>query len=294
GEVDEGLPALTCGEGACLRTAEACIAGVPQICTPGAPTDESCNGIDDDCNGIMDDGGDVLCDDGDPCTSDRCHQGEGCAHEISGACHASPRGVGFWRRLCDGPHPDGEITQADLECVKETCTFAGLQSLADMCARLDPAPPGDKCAQADAQLMALTLNHCQGRIVDTAPILSTCSASTTIGQSRAEADALLCGPLRDPQACQQALCQAEEINAGTALQANSLRLRRQLDGGIRLAWAPPYGDTESGPPDVYRVRRRSGSEAPFEDLIETPDLFYVDPGATALPAAQYEVTPIWK
>jgi hypothetical protein len=258
------------------------------------PADEVCNGIDDDCNGAVDDGGDTLCDDGDPCTADRCLPSSGCSHEVSGLCQASPRSEGFWRRLCRGPHPDGQITQEDVDCVNDSCTFAAVQTVAELCQRLDPAPPEDKCAQAEAQLMALMLNSCQGRIVDTAPILSTCSASTTIGQSRAEVDDLLCASSRDQSTCTRAQCQAEEINSGRALQANSLRLRRLLDGRIRLTWTPPYGLSEAGPPTGYRVRRRTDSEAPFEELTDTSDLFYVDPGAQALPSAQYEVTPVWQ
>jgi hypothetical protein len=34
---DEGLPALTCGTGSCATTVPACVAGVPQTCTPVCP-----------------------------------------------------------------------------------------------------------------------------------------------------------------------------------------------------------------------------------------------------------------
>jgi hypothetical protein len=33
-----------------------CVGGVPQTCTPGAPSAELCNGVDDNCNGNPDDG----------------------------------------------------------------------------------------------------------------------------------------------------------------------------------------------------------------------------------------------
>jgi hypothetical protein len=56
GQVDEGLPPLTCGVGACVRTVPACVSGVPQTCTPGAPSPETCDGVDNDCNGQVDDG----------------------------------------------------------------------------------------------------------------------------------------------------------------------------------------------------------------------------------------------
>ena len=73
------VPILTCGVGACARATQTCVSGVLQACTPGAPTTESCNGIDDDCDGVIDDGGD-LCDDGSSCTADRCDPTVGCVH----------------------------------------------------------------------------------------------------------------------------------------------------------------------------------------------------------------------
>ena len=55
GEVDDGLPSVTCGTGACLRTVATCTDGVVVTCAPGEPTDEVCNGVDDDCDGLVDD-----------------------------------------------------------------------------------------------------------------------------------------------------------------------------------------------------------------------------------------------
>jgi hypothetical protein len=37
GGVDEGLGTISCGEGACRTTVDACVAGVPQACTPKCP-----------------------------------------------------------------------------------------------------------------------------------------------------------------------------------------------------------------------------------------------------------------
>jgi hypothetical protein len=57
GEVDEALPPLTCGVGACARTAVACVSGVPGTCVPGNPSSEVCDGVvDDDCDGSVDEG----------------------------------------------------------------------------------------------------------------------------------------------------------------------------------------------------------------------------------------------
>jgi hypothetical protein len=47
---------VTCGVGACQRTVDACVNGVPQTCVPGTPSPEACNGLDDDCDGSVDEG----------------------------------------------------------------------------------------------------------------------------------------------------------------------------------------------------------------------------------------------
>jgi hypothetical protein len=54
GVVDDGLSQqMSCGVGACIRTiTQTCTAGNwGPTCTPGAPTTETCNGVDDNCNG---------------------------------------------------------------------------------------------------------------------------------------------------------------------------------------------------------------------------------------------------
>jgi Right handed beta helix region/Putative metal-binding motif len=56
GQTDENLGQATCGVGACQRTVDNCVGGVPQTCTPGNPTTEVCgNTIDEDCDGQIDD-----------------------------------------------------------------------------------------------------------------------------------------------------------------------------------------------------------------------------------------------
>lgn len=55
GQVDEDLPDLSCGSGACQHTEPSCVNGVPKICDPyfGA-VPEVCNNQDDDCDGQVD------------------------------------------------------------------------------------------------------------------------------------------------------------------------------------------------------------------------------------------------
>jgi hypothetical protein len=56
---------ISCGQGACARTVQACVNGQPQTCTPGTPTSETCNGMDDDCDGVVDNGlGTISCGQG--------------------------------------------------------------------------------------------------------------------------------------------------------------------------------------------------------------------------------------
>jgi hypothetical protein len=57
GQVDEDAgPPLSCGVGACAVTTPACVNGQPQVCTPGTPTPEICDGIDNNCDGHIDEG----------------------------------------------------------------------------------------------------------------------------------------------------------------------------------------------------------------------------------------------
>ncbi len=53
--IDEDLPTVRCGVGACAREIPGCIGGAAAVCTPFGPSAETCNGLDDDCNGTADD-----------------------------------------------------------------------------------------------------------------------------------------------------------------------------------------------------------------------------------------------
>ena len=91
GIIDDNLGGTICGVGACQRTVQNCVNGVPQICIPGNPTAEVCNGIDDDCDGLIDDG--IIC-------PQQCTPGEmqvtTCGVTNIGACE-----LGLQNRTCE-------------------------------------------------------------------------------------------------------------------------------------------------------------------------------------------------
>ncbi len=54
GEVDEGLPEVRCGVGACAHSQPTCVAGATVECAPLPPSAEVCDGQDNDCDGLSD------------------------------------------------------------------------------------------------------------------------------------------------------------------------------------------------------------------------------------------------
>ena len=141
--------------------------------------------------------------------------------------------------------------------------------------------------------MSLLLNVCRGRVTDQETIQSQCSTNTTVGQSRAEADALLCSLSRSQATCAHAQCESEEINSGKALGVTSLRAWKQPDGGIKLTWSPPYSSPDFETARRYRVWRRPASESPFVQIGESPELSFTDDVNGPVSDYQYEVTAVW-
>jgi cysteine-rich repeat protein len=120
----EDLGSTTCGVGACSRTVQNCVSGVPQTCTAGTPGVEgppgspSCsNGIDDDCDGAT--------DASDPgCQAELIPGGSGatdCAHEWRAALvpARNKKGLAMTRQACTDDDPTCDFgTPGD-----NTCTF---------------------------------------------------------------------------------------------------------------------------------------------------------------------------
>ena len=106
GQVDENLGTSTCGTGACQRTVNNCVNGIPQSCTPGTPQTEVCNGLDDDCNGQVDDGlGTVSCGTG-ACL----RTAQACVGGVPGTCTPGTPTTEVCNNIdddCDGIVDDG-------------------------------------------------------------------------------------------------------------------------------------------------------------------------------------------
>ncbi|OGL72505.1 hypothetical protein A3D72_03360 [Candidatus Uhrbacteria bacterium RIFCSPHIGHO2_02_FULL_57_19] len=82
GARDENLGSTACGVGACRRTVQNCVGGVPQVCVPGNPAAETCNNVDDDCNNIADENLTRDC-------STACENGtQTCGNGLWGTCSA--------------------------------------------------------------------------------------------------------------------------------------------------------------------------------------------------------------
>ncbi len=93
GTIDENIPAITCGVGACRRSVVGCVAGMVPTCAPGVPGIEICNGIDDDCDGMTDNLPMQTCGIG-ACQS----AAPGCSAGLPGVC----RPVAPALEACDG------------------------------------------------------------------------------------------------------------------------------------------------------------------------------------------------
>jgi hypothetical protein len=106
--------------------------------------------------------------------------GVGCSYANNNTCGANPKGQGYWKRICAGPHPSGEfISPVDVECVNDTCTFDDVHTAADLCDRMNPNPQNDKCEKAEAHFMSLLLNVCRGRVGRFEATHSSCGTTPT-------------------------------------------------------------------------------------------------------------------
>jgi len=181
------LDATSCSDG------DACTA--PDRCAAGA------------CVG----GPGVICNDGNACTVDACSPDAGCLYVGDGSCEASPKGQGYWKRLCSGREHRGEfMSEADLACSRATLTFASADSVASVCRVVKPHAH-DACSRADMRFMSLILNLCRQRLSLASAVQTDCGAFT-VGEIESRVDAILSDPQRSPATCQSALCYLDGID----------------------------------------------------------------------------------
>jgi hypothetical protein len=289
----------SCNDGnACTKTDictnGACVGSNPVTC--GAADQCHAAGTCDPASGVCSnpvvaDG--TICNDHDLCTTgETCRTGT-CTPASSGLNEANPRTTGYYKRLCQGPHSGDQLINADAVCVASVAhTFAGISTVADLCAELEPTQPNsDPCDRSDDDLMVLALNICRARVCVAQSIDSQCGTNGNVGQSLAESDTILGTASRNADTCAHAKCLDEEINTGRALELNSLTIRRDTNGA-RLEWRPPYLNDGTGRPSKYDLWRRvQGSLVPFTKLGTTTDEFFVDAVAGS-GAFQYEVTAV--
>ncbi|MCZ6688300.1 MAG: hypothetical protein O7H41_01730 [Planctomycetota bacterium] len=130
-----------------------------------------------------------------------------------------PRTQGFWKRQCENSHPSGEHGKQSsyVPFINGTATFANVIDVAGICDALHPTPRNDKCAQAQAQFMALLLNVASERLIRGCCIDTGMSGAMTVGEAVTEIDALLSDPGRTREECVTAQSLADSINTGAAL-----------------------------------------------------------------------------
>ncbi len=267
----------------------ACVGGPAPNCNDGnVCTDDTC----DPARGCVHTNNSAPCDDGFICTTGDFCSGGACVGgpPLTPDCK-EPKTVGFYKRLCMGPHPEDALTQANADCVNDTATFRSVDSVQDVCSILYPEPQNDKCEQAESQFMATMLNLCKGRVYGPQPIQSACTPNTTAGQSIREADALLSNAARQRSDCVRAQCESEEINSGAALRTDTLRVSRTPDG-VLLSWAAPPSSPGWPAPLGYRLWRRPHGTGAFTPLADVTGLSYEDRNQTDPADYDYEMTPI--
>jgi cysteine-rich repeat protein len=292
-----------CGGGTCQGGAPAdCNDGNPCTddgCDPGSgcfgtPNAAPCDDADacttgDACGGGTCQGGAPLdCDDGDACTADSCAPASGCEHDTICCEEPAPRSKGYYERMCDpaSPAQPNMLSEADVECVNDTCDFAGVAAVADLCAVLTSRV--DPCARAEAQFMALVLNVCRGQVCVGDPIDAHCTAQGTVGGVLAEADGLLCAASPSAADCAKAACESYEINTGIAINVDTLRVEK-TGAGIRLSWEEPLHDPGKSVAAYHVWRRAAGGSWEVAAEVEAgPSPGWID--AAEPSGLQYEVT----
>ena len=135
-----------------------------------------------------------------------------------------PRGLGFWKRQCRGPHPAGEFDLLPdyVAEVASTGTFAYVTNADDMCDALYPYPQWDKCAHAEAHFMTLLLNVASGRLAECNVVDVFGLGEATVGETIDFIDELLSNPDRTRRDCLVAMVMANQARIGVRLMPSDM------------------------------------------------------------------------
>jgi hypothetical protein len=152
------------------------------------------------------------CDDSNPCTNDSCDSEVGCVNAPNGVCTDDPKRRKFWKKVYRGKIPGETFTQADLECIQDSCLFEGIETLAEVYDKLSRGSQDDPCLRAESQMLTMTINVCRYRMLADRAGHVSCSGSTTVGAMKLDAEALMCTQNRTQDMCKQAKCIAGRIN----------------------------------------------------------------------------------
>ncbi|MFO0590814.1 MAG: MopE-related protein [Polyangiaceae bacterium] len=103
GAVDDNIPDVKCGVGACAVSQPACVNGQTQQCMPKPPTTEVCDGIDNNCNQLVDETDPML--------------GQSCMTGGSGVCAQGKYQCNAGVFQCAGAAPSTEVCDGlDNDC----------------------------------------------------------------------------------------------------------------------------------------------------------------------------------
>ncbi len=190
GEVDEGLPDLSCGEGVCARDLPRCVDGRLNACDPflGAG-EETCDGRDEDCDGAVDEDLDL----------GRCRLGVGsCVVEAPRVCLAGepvcPVEPGEpSAEVCNGLDDDCD-ERADEEIAERVCGVGVCEHVLSGCT-FGNVPECDPLLGAGSETCDGRDEDCDG-VVDEEVDPGTCSAGIgacrQVVEQRCEGGQIIC------------------------------------------------------------------------------------------------------